>query len=97
MGIRAMIDRSLQGKPLTSRAKWLTIKVLYVLGCVAGVAAVVVFTSGAVLAVGLTVMAFFIGGIFELFALRYQDYREEWEQANNSEIEPDTPTSVTSK
>ncbi len=92
-----MIDRSLQGKQLTSRTKWLTIKVLYVLGCVAGVAVVVVFTSGAVLAVGLTVMAFFIGGIFELFALRYHDYREEWEQANNSEIGPDTPTSATGK
>jgi len=77
-----MIDRSLQGKPLTSRAKWLTIKVMYVLGCVAGVAAVLVFTNGVVLAIGLTVMAFFVGGIFELFTLRYQDYREEWEQAN---------------
>jgi hypothetical protein len=92
-----MIDRSLQGKPLTSRTKWLTIKVMYVLGCVAGVAAVLVFASGVVLAIGLTVMAFFVGGIFELFALRYQDYCEDWEQANKgSEIGPDTPTSATS-
>lgn len=90
-----MIDRSLQGKPLTSRTKWLTIKVMYILGCVAGVAAVLVFASGVVLAIGLTVMAFFFGGLFELFALRYQDYHEEWEQANNgSEIGPDTPTSA---
>lgn len=92
-----MIDRSLQGKPLTSRSKWLTIKVMYVIGCVAGVAAVLVFASGVVLAIGLTVMAFFVGGIFELFALRYQDYREDWEQANGkSESGPDTPTSATS-
>jgi hypothetical protein len=92
-----MIDRSLQGKPLTSRTKWLTIKVMYVIGCVAGVAAVLAFASGVVLAIGLTVMAFFVGGIFELFALRYQDYREDWEQANGkSELGPDAPTSATS-
>jgi membrane protein YdbS with pleckstrin-like domain len=91
-----MIDRSLQGKPLTSRAKWLTIKVIYVLGCVVGVAAVLAFASGVVLAIGLTVMAFFIGGIFELFALRYRDYREDWDQANRgSELGPDTATSAT--
>jgi len=88
-----MIDQSLQGKPLTSRAKWLTIKLMYVLGCAAGLAAVLVFARGVVLAIGLTVVAFFIGGLFELFALRYQDYREEWEQANNGSG-PDVPASA---
>lgn len=83
---------------MTSHTKWLTIKVMYVLGCVVGVVAVLMFASGVVLAIGLTIVAFFIGGIFELFTLRYQDYREDWEQANSeSELGgPDTPTSAMS-
>lgn len=77
--------RRLRGKPLTSRSKWLTIKVLYFLGCIAGVVAVLVFTSGIWLAIGLTVMAAFVGGLFELFALSYGDYRRDWEVANSSD------------
>jgi uncharacterized membrane protein len=88
-----MIDRNLQGKPLTSRTKWMTIKVAYVLGCAVGVVAVLALTSGVVLAIGLTVMAFFVGGLFELFSLTYQAYREEWELANNgSELDSDGPS-----
>lgn len=74
--------RRLQGKPLTSRTKWLAIKTTYILACVLGVIAVFMFTHGLVLAIGLTVMAFFVGGFIELFALRYKDYRDEWEQIN---------------
>lgn len=76
--------RRLKGRPLTSRTKWLTIKVAYVLACIAGVIAVLMFTHGFVLAIGLTIMAFFVGGFLELFALRYSDYLDEWEQANPS-------------
>lgn len=80
-----------QGKRLTSRAKWLTIKVVYVLACIAGVIAVLMFTHGFVLAIGLTVMAFFVGGLLELFALRYEDYREEWGLANGPDFLPEKP------
>jgi membrane protein YdbS with pleckstrin-like domain len=80
--------RRLRGKPLTSRAKWLTLKVAYILACVIGVVVVLMFTHGLVLAVGLTVMAFFAGGLLELFALRYRDYHKEWELANGGDFEP---------
>jgi hypothetical protein len=73
------------GLPLTSRAKWLTIKVLYILFCIAGVVGVLKFTDGTAKAIGLTVMAFFVGGLIELFALRYDKYRAEWEMANSGE------------
>jgi hypothetical protein len=81
-GWKALRTRLYAGRSLTSRAKWLVIKAAYVLACIAGVAAVLIFTDGIVLAIGLTVMAFFVGGLFELFALRYEDYRREWELAN---------------
>jgi hypothetical protein len=36
------------------------------------------------LAIGLTVMAFFVGGLFEVFFFsKYRTYRKEWEAANN--------------
>jgi hypothetical protein len=82
---KALRTRLYAGKPLTSRAKWLIMKIAYVLACLAGVAAVLTFADGVILAIGLTVMAFFVGGIFELFALRYDDYRREWELANGGE------------
>ena len=81
-GGQARRSRLYAGRPLTSRAKWLAMKVAYVLACVVGVTAVLMFTDGIVLAIGLTIMAFFVGGLFELFALRYGDYRREWETAN---------------
>jgi fatty acid desaturase len=84
-GVSRWKIRRLQGRPLTSRSKWLAIKVGYVLACIAGVIAVVLFTHGIVLAIGLTVMAFFVGGFLELFALRYGDYLDEWNQANPAE------------
>jgi hypothetical protein len=87
-GRKALRTRLYAGRPLTSRAKWLTIKTVYVLACIAGVAAVLIFTEGIVLAIGLTVMAFFVGGLFELFALRYEDYRREWELANSEDTSP---------
>lgn len=77
--------RRLRGRPLTSRSKWLAIKAAYVLACVVGVVVVLMFTHGAVLAIGLTVMAFFVGGFLELFSLRYEDYQREWELANRPE------------
>lgn len=86
-GRKALRTRLYAGRPLTSRVKWLTIKVTYILACIAGVAAVLIFTDGIVLAIGLTVMAFFVGGLFELFALRYADYRKEWELANSTDGE----------
>jgi len=81
--------RRLRGKPLTSRTKWLTLKAAYVLACVVGVIAVLMLTHGLILAIGLTVMAFFLGGLLELFSLRYRDYRKEWELANSADFEPD--------
>jgi len=56
--------------------------VAYVLACVVGVLIVLMFTHGAILAIGLTVMAFFVGGFLELFSLRYETYQREWELAN---------------
>lgn len=81
-GQKARRTRLYAGRPLTSRAKWLAMKMAYILACIAGVVAVLIFTDGIALAIGLTVMALFVGGLFELFALRYDDYREEWEEAN---------------
>lgn len=43
------------------------------------------FADGIVFVIGLTVMAFFVGGLFELFALRYDSYRNEWELANGED------------
>jgi hypothetical protein len=77
--------RRLQGRPLTSRGKWLTIKAIYIVACIVGVIAVLMFTHGLVLAIGLAIMAFFIGGFLELFALRYDDYQGEWKQANRAD------------
>lgn len=84
-GTQSWKIRWLQGRPLNSRTKWLAIKMVYVLACVLGVIAVFIFTHGVVLAIGLTVMAFFVGGFIELFALRYSDYLDEWKQANPSD------------
>jgi fatty acid desaturase len=81
------IDQTLRGRPLTSRAKWLTISVVYILLCVVGVVAVLVLTSGLVLAIGLTVMAFFVGQLVDLVDLRYEDYRAEWDAANRPNTE----------
>jgi hypothetical protein len=56
----------------------------YVLACAVGVILVLQFTEGVWLAIGLTVIAFFVGHIPELFVeFRYSKYREEWELANN--------------
>ena len=74
------------GKPLTSRTQWLAIKGAYIIGCAAGVVAVLMFTHGFVLAIGLTIMAFFVGGFLEFFALRYSDYLDEWKQANPQNV-----------
>ena len=87
-GRKALRTRLYAGRPLTSRAKWLTIKTVYVLACIAGVAPVLISTSGIVLAIGVTLMAFFVGGLFELFVLRYEDYRREWELANSEDTSP---------
>lgn len=81
-GRQSVRTRLYAGRPLTSRAKWLVIKTAYVLACIVGVAAVLILTDGLAMAIGLTVMAFFVGGLFELFALRYDHYRKEWEVAN---------------
>lgn len=72
----------LRGKPLTSRRKWIGITLIYVAGCVVGAFLVLTFLSGVALAIGLTIVAFFAGGLFELFGERYSNYRKEWEAAN---------------
>ncbi|MDQ3724802.1 MAG: hypothetical protein M3335_02745 [Actinomycetota bacterium] len=73
------------GRPLTSKAKWVGFKILYVLFCAIGVVAVLMFTEGIVQAVGLTIMAFFVGGLFEVFTMRYDNYRREWELVNRND------------
>jgi hypothetical protein len=73
------------GRPLTSKAKWVGFKILYVLFCVIGVVVVLVFTEGIVQAIGLTIMAFFVGGLFEVFTMRYDNYRREWELVNRED------------
>jgi hypothetical protein len=56
----------------------------YLLACAAGAIAVLEFTHGIWLAIGLTVAAFFVGHIPELFLeFRYSTYRDEWELANS--------------
>ena len=86
---RALRKRLYGGRPLTSRAKWITLKILSVLFCIVGVVGVLKFTDGIAKAIGLTIMAFFVGGLIELFTSRYDDYRAEWEMANREE-EPES-------
>jgi len=60
----------------------------YVLACVAAAVAVLMFLDGVWLAVGLTAVAFFAGGIFEvLIDFRYGNYKREWELANGADLE----------
>lgn len=73
----------LRGKPLRPRPVWLLGPMAYVLACVAGAILVLEFTEGIWLAIGLTVVAFFLGHTPELFIVfKYTKYREEWELAN---------------
>jgi len=60
----------------------------YVLACVVALIAALTFTDGIWLAISLTVVAFFAGGIFEvLIDFRYSNYRKEWELANGPDLE----------
>lgn len=55
----------------------------YTLVCAGALIAILRFADGVWLAIGLTVMVFFVGHIPEAFAVfRYSTYREEWELAN---------------
>lgn len=84
----ATIRRRLRGKPLRPRSVQLLIPVAYTLVCAAVLAAVLEFTDGIWMAVGLTVVAFFAGHIPEAFiASKYSTYREEWELANRADLE----------
>ena len=82
---KALRTRLYAGRPLVSRARWAAIKTVYVLTCIAGVVVVLTLTDGIVFAIGLTVMAFLVGGFFELLALKYADYRKEWELSNGED------------
>ncbi len=60
----------------------------YVLACVVAAVAVLMFLEGAWLAIGLTAVAFFAGGIFEVLVdFRYGNYKQEWELANDADLE----------
>lgn len=73
----------LRGKRLRPRPVYLLGPMAYVAACVIGVVIVLRFTDGLELAIGLTVAAFFVGHIPELFIeFKYSRYREEWELAN---------------
>jgi hypothetical protein len=76
----------LRGKPLRPRIVWLLGPAAYVFACAVGLYAVLTFTDGVWLGIGLTVVAFFAGHIPELFVVfKYGKYREEWELANSPE------------
>lgn len=75
--------KMLQGKPLVSRPVWLMRRLAYVAVLIAGLIAVLTWTHGAWLAIGLTILAFGAGMLPELFTdFRYSNYRREWELAN---------------
>jgi hypothetical protein len=60
----------------------------YIAACIVGFIAVLRFADGIWLAIGLTVVALFAGGIFEVVTdFRYKNYRQEWELANGSDLE----------
>ena len=89
------LRRRLRGKPLTSRIKWMLGQGAYIAGCVVALIAVLRFADGIWRAIGLTVVAFFAGGIFEvLIDFRYGNYRKEWELANGPDLEADPNESV---
>jgi Flp pilus assembly protein TadB len=82
------LRKRLRGKPLASRAKWVLGQVAYVAACIGAFVAVLKFADGAWMAVGLTVVAVFAGGIFEVVRdFRYRNYRQEWELANGPDLE----------
>lgn len=63
-------------------------QVAYICACIAAATAALVLLEGMWLAVALTVIAFFAGGIFEvLIDFRYEKYREEWELANGADLD----------
>jgi hypothetical protein len=73
----------LRSKPLRSWPVYLLGPMAYVVACVVAVILVVQFTEGFWLAIGLTVVAFFVGHIPELFLeFKYSSYREEWKLVN---------------
>jgi uncharacterized membrane protein YjjP (DUF1212 family) len=62
-------------------------QVTYIAACVAAFVLVLRFADGIWLAIGLTAVAFFAGGIFEvLIDFRYGNYRKEWELANGPDL-----------
>jgi magnesium-transporting ATPase (P-type) len=74
-----------QGTPLEPRAKWILKQIVFILVCIGALIAVIVFADGIWLAIGLTVVAFFVGMVPELLIdLRYGKYRNEWEMANSA-------------
>lgn len=80
--------RILRGKRLRSRAEWLVAPTAFVLGCVGAVVAVLSFTDGIWMVIGLMIAAFFAGHIPEVLTdLRYEKYRREWEIANGPDAE----------
>jgi fatty acid desaturase len=82
------LRKRLRGKPLVPRVKWILGQVAYIAACIAALAVVLRFADGIWLAVGLTVVAFFAGGIFEVVTdFRYKNYRQEWELANGPDLE----------
>ena len=82
------LRKRLRGKPLVPRAKWMLGQAAYIAACVAALVVVLRFADGIWLAVGLTIVAFFAGGIFEVVTdFRYKNYRQEWELANGSDLE----------
>jgi len=67
-------------------------QVAYIAACIAVFIVVLRFADGIWLAIGLTVVAFFAGGIFEvLIDFRYGNYRKEWELANGPDLSAEGP------
>lgn len=62
-------------------------QVAYIAACIAAFIVVLRFAEGIWLGVGLTVVALFAGGIFEVVTdFRYKNYRQEWELANGPDL-----------
>lgn len=82
------LRKRLRGKPLVPRTKWMLGQAAYIAACVAAFIVVLRFADGVWLAVSLTIVAFFAGGIFEVVTdFRYKNYRREWELANGPDLE----------
>jgi hypothetical protein len=89
------LRKRLRGRRLVPQTLWMLGQAAYIVACIAAFIAVLRVADGLWLAVGLTVVAFFAGGIFEVLTdFHYSNYRQEWELANGLDLEAEQAQSI---